>query len=731
MQLKRLELFGFKSFAKNTVLEFPRSISAVVGPNGSGKSNVADAIRWVLGEQSIKSLRGKKGEDMIFAGSAALPRMQRASAVMVFDNSKQEFPLGFDEVSIGRRVYRDSSNEYLINGSDTRLKDTIELLAKVGFGSTQHHIIGQGEADRILYASPAERREMIEDALGLKIFHLRRSEAQRKLARTEENIKQVQSIQKEIQPHLKFLKSQADKFKIASELRENLKKELVEYLSKKLGMTEEKSKKIAGEKEKPAAELRKFESEIASLRKKIARGDKIGRHDNIEEKSVEENLKKIRDEEMSSLRELGRIEGIIGAEERAQKARAGEVISKNDAEKMIKTIDEELDKILKIDILDDVLTALKHLKTVLKSFLNNLVSERREEVNIDEKKKELASLKAKIERLAMESKELAGKYGAEIARARKEAEETRQDEKRVYQLELEAGKVKDALRSIELEEEKVKLLKEEYEREVEESENYLDKDISVSDAFSSTSDAEASRKKVERIKVRLEEAGGIDPTVIKEYSDVSARDEYLSRELTDMEESKEKLEEMMDELEEKLIGDFKTGIYKINVEFQKFFEMMFGGGSASMEVIKRDKRKKVPAESLEDIQTGPPDFEYVGGEEGVDIIVDLPRKKIKSLDTLSGGERALTSIALLFAMSAVNPPPFLVLDETDAALDEANSQRYAKMLENLSKQTQLILITHNRNTMKCAGILYGVTMGSDGISKLLSIKFEEAGALVS
>ena len=277
----------------------------------------------------------------------------------------------------------------------------------------------------------------------------------------------------------------------------------------------------------------------------------------------------------------------------------------------------------------------------------------------------------------------------------------------------------------------MKLLKEEYEREVEESENYLDKDISVSDAFSSTSDAEASRKKVERIKVRLEEAGGIDPTVIKEYSDVSARDEYLSRELTDMEESKEKLEEMMDELEEKLIGDFKTGIYKINVEFQKFFEMMFGGGSASMEVIKRDKRKKVPAESLEDIQTGPPDFEYVGGEEGVDIIVDLPRKKIKSLDTLSGGERALTSIALLFAMSAVNPPPFLVLDETDAALDEANSQRYAKMLENLSKQTQLILITHNRNTMKCAGILYGVTMGSDGISKLLSIKFEEAGALVS
>ncbi len=119
------------------------------------------------------------------------------------------------------------------------------------------------------------------------------------------------------------------------------------------------------------------------------------------------------------------------------------------------------------------------------------------------------------------------------------------------------------------------------------------------------------------------------------------------------------------------------------------------------------------------------------GEEGVDIAVDLPRKRIKSLEVLSGGERALTSIALLFAMSAVHPPPFLVLDETDAALDEANSDRYAKMLEDLSKTTQLIVITHNRITMKCAGILYGVTMGSDGISKLLSLKFEEAGALVN
>src|SRR3989344_1759836 len=247
MRLKRLEISGFKSFAKNTVLEFPNPISAVVGPNGSGKSNVADSIRWVLGEQSIKTLRGKKGEDLIYSGSNEQARLSKASVELFFDNIKREFPLEFDEVAIGRRVYRDGANEYLLNGSNVRLKDIIELLAKVGFGSSQHHIIGQGEADRILYASPKERREMIEDALGLKIFQIKRLEAERKLDRTKDNIKQVEALRREIQPHLKFLKTQAEKFEIASKLREDLKSLFYEYLSRK-GATVEKNKKEASPK---------------------------------------------------------------------------------------------------------------------------------------------------------------------------------------------------------------------------------------------------------------------------------------------------------------------------------------------------------------------------------------------------------------------------------------------------------------------------------------------------
>src|SRR3989344_5825926 len=730
MQLKRLELSGFKSFAKNTLLEFPVPISAVVGPNGSGKSNVADAIRWVLGEQSIKSLRGKRGEDLIFAGSSNVSRMPKASAVLVFDNAGREFPLeparagGFEEVSIGRRVYRDGLNDYLINGSEVRLKDIVELLAKVGFGSSQHHIIGQGEADRILYSSPSERREMIEDALGLKIFHLRRMEAGRKLERASENIQQVEALRKEIQPHLKFLKSQAEKFKVASELREKLKSEFQIYLSRKLAMIDQRGREVGERKHGPASELKKIESEIASVRERIEREEKKEAKEPGRNKLLEEKLKKAREDEMASLRELGRLEGVIAVQERGSNRAVEEVVPKKDVEKILSALTQRVDQALKENALEKILAILGDIKKSVFEFLQNLPGQKKTgEFSLEDNKKGLSELKLKIERLQKEGRELSEEYEREASRARKEAEETRKDEKRFYHLELEAGKLKDALRSIELEEEKVKLLRDEYGRELEEARAYTGGEIAKGEPFSSPEELEDFRKKLERIKIKLEEAGGIDPAVLKEYREISSRDEFLDKELSDLTEPREKLREVMKELEDRLKHDFKSGVSKINEEFQKFFHTMFGGGKASLKVIEKTHRK----ESDESEESG--EVEEV--EEGIDISVDLPRKRIKSLEMLSGGERALTSIALLFAVSAVHPPPFLVLDETDAALDEANSQRYAKMLEDLSKTTQLIVITHNRTTMKYAGILYGVTMGSDGVSKLLSIKFEEAGALVS
>jgi chromosome segregation protein len=212
MYLKELTINGFKSFARKGELEFTTPITAIVGPNGSGKSNVAEAFRFVLGEQSIKSLRGKKGEDLIFNGSESISRANRASVAITLlnplVNGTRVFPLDFDEITVERVVNRDGTNEYSINGSKTRLKDVQELLASANIGPTGHHIISQGEADRILSANPNERREMIEDALGLKVFQFKKAESERKLKKTLENIAQVESLRREVAPHLKFLERQ-------------------------------------------------------------------------------------------------------------------------------------------------------------------------------------------------------------------------------------------------------------------------------------------------------------------------------------------------------------------------------------------------------------------------------------------------------------------------------------------------------------------------------------------
>ena len=171
--LKRLELTGFKSFAKKSVLELQGQITSIVGPNGSGKSNIVESIRFVLGEQSMKSLRGSSGADFIFQGSKTLSKQNRASVSVYFDNAKRTFKidslgkeinLDFDEIYITREVYRDGANRYLINAAETRLKDIVEMLASVNISSSGHHIISQGEADRILNASPKERREMTRSA---------------------------------------------------------------------------------------------------------------------------------------------------------------------------------------------------------------------------------------------------------------------------------------------------------------------------------------------------------------------------------------------------------------------------------------------------------------------------------------------------------------------------------------------------------------------------------------
>ena len=209
MYLKRLALHGFKSFANRTTLEFSPGITAIVGPNGSGKSNLADSIRWVLGEQSMRQLRGKRSDDVIFAGGAGRNEMQMAEVGLVLDNSAGWLPSEYSEVTVSRRSFRSGETEYLMNGQRGRLKDVLLLLAQARIGHDSYTVIGQGLVDQALSARAEERRALFEDAAGIRQFQSQRADAEQKLALTQSNLARLQDILGEIEPRLGPLAEQA------------------------------------------------------------------------------------------------------------------------------------------------------------------------------------------------------------------------------------------------------------------------------------------------------------------------------------------------------------------------------------------------------------------------------------------------------------------------------------------------------------------------------------------
>ena len=223
MYLKRLELQGFKSFADKTILEFKSGITSVIGPNGSGKSNISDAIRWVLGEQSMKSLRGAKSEDVIFAGTQARKSLGFAEVSMVIDNSDGKLPIEYSEVTVTRKLYRSGETGYFINKVPCRLKDVLELFMDTGIGKDGYSIIGQGKIDEILSNKSEDRRKIFEEAAGIVKYRTRKAESEKKLEQTKLNLLRINDILTEIEANIEPLKAQSEKARQYLDLREELK----------------------------------------------------------------------------------------------------------------------------------------------------------------------------------------------------------------------------------------------------------------------------------------------------------------------------------------------------------------------------------------------------------------------------------------------------------------------------------------------------------------------------
>lgn len=872
MYLQKLEIQGFKSFAHKATLTFNQGITSVVGPNGSGKSNVADAIRWVLGEQSMKLLRGKKSEDVIFAGSDKKNRLGSAEVSVYFNNEDGRAPVDASEFVITRRVFRTGDSEYLLNNRPTRLTDIALLLAKSNFGQRSYSIIGQGMIDEVLTATPQGRKVFFDEAAGVRAFQIKKEQAINKLDQTKENLERVEMLAKEIEPRLRSLTRQVHRLEQRSEIEAGLRghqdlyyRSLWHDVQAQLDVVRAQH----GEKEKERASL---ESEQQGIEKDL-RVEESRKSRDAEFEELQKSFQGLVDQKNALARDYASVKGKRDAQltasgksnivwlekkrdelERKRTALEDEMsettIEKDDCSaqqtahtekvheltrrseditKEIAALKSETQAQVTLPEVSDYLQQLfaKHervlsrllkaegpehlvsLRDEVQAFHNEFksivhkVSHTRDqesvqklsrlEASLDElaqSKQQLLSeenriagdariLEDRIERLSDEQADLAGELSG-VERELEEAKasgDTRNDvldsqeqdlAKKIQRIDEAIARARTEIQQFnEQEQEKKNKLVElqknfarvgEKLSEVIRNMNQYAVDIARLETRSEDLDREMRQEmpheaiehiketqpegidrgevygKILQFKKQLEMIGGIDPQVTSEYEDTKQRYDFLSHQLEDLQAAIADLEKAIQELDQTIKTQFTDAFQRINKEFSVYFKKLFGGGKATLELLKEDITEEKDEDEVDDEEDEDvADVPKKHGEKvvtGISIFATPPGKKLKSVGALSGGERALTSIALICAIISNNPSPFVVLDEVDAALDEANSERFASIINELSRRTQFITITHNRATMEHSVILYGVTMGDDGISKLLSVNVEHAEEII-
>jgi chromosome segregation protein len=604
MTLKRLEMHGFKSFAKKAVFDFTAPVTAIVGPNGSGKSNVVEAIRFVLGEQSSKSLRSKSGADLIFKGSSQIGKMSRASVAITFDNQgrifnlptldNQNISLDFDEITISREVFADGGNTYSLNGHEVRLKDIHELIASVNIGSSGHHIISQGEADRLLNAKPLERREMLEESLGLKLYQYRIKESERKLEKTREHMREAESLRRELAPHIKFLKKQVEKIEKARELETLLKELYGTYLVKEQTVIARMQSSLHEEQMLLREEVRKAEESLDTARAERDTQSILDHETSLA--GLRERIRESSRAREEASRHMGRVEGMIESAEKlvTTPGKAGvPTVSLEELEALVLQLEQDM----QTGTAQDILHRLKHYIAERKGTPARVERITLDTTEFEQTRQTLLGTIAQHDEQLVLLEEQVRTLEKDIAQLRLAAA----DRERVF-YEMQAKKNELALQETLLHnkqlqlEERVRNLAEEYiqaehfvgPRIIDMKQVTLGPDEVLDEALLRTEHHE-----IERMKIRLEDMGGGGGTdVVAEFDETLARDQFLEKEIQDLVTAVGSLEETIQNLREKLGTEFHAGITKINKEFETFFRLMFGGGDAHLSLVTIEKKKK-------------------------------------------------------------------------------------------------------------------------------------------
>ncbi len=753
MHLKSLEISGFKSFAKKTTLKFKPGITAIVGPNGSGKSNVADALRWVMGEQSIKSLRGKKSEDIIFSGSDKKTRLGLAEVSLELDNSDKQIPIDYSEVVITRKLYRDGESQYLINQHKSRLNDVNLLLTKANFGHRTYSVIGQGTIDNFLISTPQERKTFFEEATGVKQYQIKKQVSLKKLERVWQNLNTIKIKLSEMEPHLRLLTRQVKKLR----KRKELENQLLEYKKRYYLSFWQEINSIYQEQQLFINSLIdskiKLEKEHQQFKDQVIKLTKNNQSSQIrtELRQTEKNLinQKIKLKENllnlqfthSSLLESANKNKLSLKFNRADIRKIDlqlqtlnkiyqslkKLIGQPDKNNLIKNeIKNELEKINQITnfilkIFNPLIKQVNH-RHQYNEFNNNLNYNHNQE-KINQIKNQLTKTEEQINNIQQQ-----------IEISEKEDDKNKSI---LWKIQNKFNQIQNKLNEINLQinQARINLTRTETRRfDLQQEIKYELPEFNKINNYKASPLTEQDKhvlyEQINKIKNQLEIIGGLDPEIEQEYQTLQQNYDFLKNQSTDLEKTIISLKKLIYDLNTIIKNKVKSSYEEINKYFKKYFNLLFNGGHAELTLVKdiiNDNHDTDINQENNKNEENNKLFKYkqTPSFSGIEINATPPGKKLKSINALSGGERALTSIALICAILSSNPAPFVVLDEVDAALDESNTIRFANILKDLSHKTQFIVITHNRATMEQASLIYGITMGDDGISKLLSIKLDE------
>ncbi|MBI5699645.1 AAA family ATPase [Candidatus Saganbacteria bacterium] len=713
MFLKKISIKGFKTFADKTDIEFetPAGIAAIVGPNGCGKSNIVDSFRFALGESNVRDLRVPTLPEVIFAGTQTRKPLSLAEVYLVFDNAAGRLPVGYNEVMVKRRTFRDGTSEFSINNQACRLKDIRDLFLDTGLSSEALSIIGQGRVDALLSSKPEERRAVFEEVAGINKYKFRKLEAERKLIIAEQNLLRLSDIRSEMTVQLSALEEQARRAREYKELMERVHVlETGIYKKQILSMQEKKDKHQAriGELQSATAEVQEAESKtrdetarlereieetrrrLDEIREKVRDLAEAGRFLDFEIKNLVGSLSALKEKrqalaarlkkyafrektDLGDFSEMARLLGRLGELKTSLLAAFNkhEGRRNTDADRMGGELTE---------LLNEEDQRLKEEELALKDALYAKQKQKTESSEIHKYEEAQNGLAKLLEKLKSDREKLLNREGEPAAR--------REDREALIKEELQLAKLEGELEQL------IDRILSEYSLD-------LDGILKVENEVSNVLQG---RREVEGFKGRMRELEPVNLMAIEEYETARERGSFVEVQYQDIASTHENLKTLVRELDEKAREDFIKSLATVTVNFKEVFAGLFEGGEAKIE-----------------LESGGDPL-----QAGIEISVCPSGRKWLPISLLSGGEKSLTAIAVLFAFLKTSPSPLSILDEVDAALDDANVERFTRYLRKFCENTQILVITHNKRTIAAADEIYGVTMEEAGVSKLVSIKLEPA-----